>query len=180
MWCTLALKVQHFSKRNSGRSSIFVDTLLTRHFLYDLQNWVCCHKWRRDHTPCRHRVVKLDWCFIWVMVKSKVKTGYLYSGTVSLTATGGCRLFCSALPVRSAWLLLIRHPQKLVTGWVGPGRRAHAMPWLLARHSTAPTREYYAVIQRAQCWWATTCGCRDEESKYRTPAPRVPKRRLYH
>ena len=34
--------------------------------------------------------------------KSKVKTGYLYSGTVSLTATGGCRLFCSALPVRSA------------------------------------------------------------------------------
>ena len=32
----------------------------------------------------------------------KVKTGYLYSGTVSLTATGGCRLFCSALPVRSA------------------------------------------------------------------------------
>ena len=38
------------------------------------------------------------------------------------------------------------------------------MPWLLARHSTAPTREYYAVIQRAQCWWATTCGCRDEES----------------
>ena len=49
-------------------------------------------------------------------------------------------------------------------GWVGPSRRAHAMPWLLARHSTAPTREYYAVIQRAQCWWATTCGCRDEES----------------
>ena len=35
-------------------------------------------------------------------VKKKVKTGYLYSGTVSLTATGGCRLFCSALPVRSA------------------------------------------------------------------------------
>ena len=38
------------------------------------------------------------------------------------------------------------------------------LPWLLARHSTAPTREYYAVIQCAQCWWATTCGCRDEES----------------
>ena len=45
------------------------------------------------------------------------------------------------------------------------------MPCLLARHSTAqhrhstaPTREYYAVIQRAQCWWATTWGCRDEES----------------
>ena len=35
-------------------------------------------------------------------VKGKVKTGYLYSGTVSLTATGGCRLFCSALPVCSA------------------------------------------------------------------------------
>ena len=34
--------------------------------------------------------------------KVKVKTGYLYSGIVSLTATGGCRLFCSALPVRSA------------------------------------------------------------------------------
>ena len=32
----------------------------------------------------------------------KVKTGYLYGRTVSLTATGGCRLFCSALPVRSA------------------------------------------------------------------------------
>ena len=27
---------------------------------------------------------------------------YYYSGTKSLTATGGCRLFCSALPVRSA------------------------------------------------------------------------------
>ena len=100
--------------------------------------------------------------------KSKVKTGYLYSGTVSLTTTGGCRLFCSALPVRSAWLLLICHPQKSVTGWVGPSRSAHAMPWLLARQSTAPTMEYCAVIQRAQCWWATTCGCRDEESN---PAP---------
>ena len=32
----------------------------------------------------------------------QVKTGYLYSGTVSLTATGGCLLFCFALPVRSA------------------------------------------------------------------------------
>ena len=33
------------------------------------------------------------------------------------------------------------------------------MIWLLAavaRHSTASTREYYAVIQRSQCWWATT------------------------
>ena len=38
------------------------------------------------------------------------------------------------------------------------------MPWLLPMHSTAPTREYYAVIQRAQCWWATTCGWRNEES----------------
>ena len=43
------------------------------------------------------------------------------------------------------------------------------MPWLLARHSTAPTREYYAVIQRAQCWWATTCGCQDEESNSGPP-----------
>ena len=34
--------------------------------------------------------------------RDKVETGYLYSGTVSLTATRGCRLFCSALPVRSA------------------------------------------------------------------------------
>ena len=24
----------------------------------------------------------------------------------------------------------------------------------IARHGTAPTREYYAVIQHAQCWWA--------------------------
>ena len=38
------------------------------------------------------------------------------------------------------------------------------MPWLLARHSTTPIREYYAVIQCAQCWWAMTCGCRDEDS----------------
>ena len=38
----------------------------------------------------------------------KIKTGYLYSGTVSFTATGGCRLFCSTLPVR--------HLQKLITG----------------------------------------------------------------
>ena len=59
---------------------------------------------------------------------------------------------------------LFCHPQKSVTGWVGPSRSAHAMPWLLTRHSTAPTKEYYAVIQRVQCWWATTCGCRDEES----------------
>ena len=65
-----------------------------------------------------------------------VKTGYLYSGTVSFNATGGCRLFCSALPICSAYLLLICHPQKSVTGWVGPSNSAHAMPWLLARHST--------------------------------------------
>ena len=32
----------------------------------------------------------------------EVKTGNSYSGTISFTATGGCRLFCSALPVRSA------------------------------------------------------------------------------
>ena len=44
----------------------------------------------------KHRSVFLFICY------SKVKTGYSYSGTVSLTATGGCRLFCSALPVRSA------------------------------------------------------------------------------
>ena len=25
-------------------------------------------------------------------------------------------------------------------------------------------REYYSVIQHAQCWWATTCGCQDEDS----------------
>ena len=45
-----------------------------------------------------------------------------------------------------------------------PSRSVHAMPWLLARHSPTPMTEYYAVIQRAQCWWATTCGCRDEDS----------------
>ena len=27
-----------------------------------------------------------------------------------------------------------------------PSRHAHAMPWLLARHSTAPMKEYYAVM----------------------------------
>ena len=39
-------------------------------------------------------------------------------------------------------------------------------PGLVIVSGTAPTREYYAVIQRAQCWWATTCTCvcRDEES----------------
>ena len=37
-----------------------------------------------------------------IITLCKVKTGYLYSGTVSLTATGGRRLCCSALPVRSA------------------------------------------------------------------------------
>ena len=42
------------------------------------------------------------------------------------------------------------------------------MSWLLARLSTAPTMEYYAVIQHAQCWWATTCDFRDEESN---PSP---------
>ena len=61
MWCTLALGVEHFLKRNSGRSSIFVDLLSTRHFLCGLQKWVCCHKWRRDHRPCRHWVVGFDW-----------------------------------------------------------------------------------------------------------------------
>ena len=60
--------------------------------------------------------------------------------------------------------------EKLVWAGLEPGtsrssaRRANLCAGLLARHSTAPTREYYAVIQRAQCWWATTCGCRDEES----------------
>ena len=37
------------------------------------------------------------------MCKSeKVKICYLCSGTVSFIATGGCHLFCSALPIRSA------------------------------------------------------------------------------
>ena len=80
---------------------------------------------------------------------NKVKTGYLYSGTVSLTATGGYRLFCSTLPIRSAKLLLICHPQKSVTGCVGPSRSSHAMPRLIAMLSTAQMRQYYAVIQRA-------------------------------
>ena len=79
-------------------------------------------------------------------------------------------LFCSALPVRSAQLLLIYHPQKSVMGWAGSSYSAYAMPWLLARHSTAPTREYYAIIQRSQCWWATTCLCRDEESNPSLPS----------
>ena len=29
---------------------------------------------------------------------------------------------------------------------------------------SSPMREYYSVIQCTQCWWGTTCGCRDEES----------------
>ena len=54
---------------------------------------------------------------------------------------------------------------------VGNGRSwPNAMVTSQAPHSTVPTREYYAVIQRAQCWWATTCGCRDEESNSGPPS----------
>ena len=84
--------------------------------------------------------------------KVEVKTGYSYSS--ELWASPWVSLiFCSALPVRSAQLLLICHSQKLVTdrvNYIGPSRSAHAMSWfnlycLLARHSTAPTMEYNSV-----------------------------------
>ena len=47
----------------------------------------------------------------------------------------------------------------------GPCRSLICSDWLLARHSTATTREYYSLIQRAQRWWETACGCRDEDLK---------------
>ena len=45
------------------------------------------------------------------------------------------------------------------------------MPWLLARHSTneGVLNTNSSVNQRAQCWWATTCGCRDEDSNSGPP-----------
>ena len=102
--------------------------------------------------------------FLFDKVKVKRLVIYkLYSGTVSFTETGGYRLFCSALPVRSCYSFAIPRSWQQAE-LIGPSHSAHAMPWLLARHSTAPTRDYYSVIQRVQCWWATTCNCRDEDS----------------
>ena len=57
----------------------------------------------------------------------------IYIAELLFTTTGSCRLFCSTLPVY--------HLQKLITGWVGPSRSAYAMPWLLARQRSVPTRE---------------------------------------
>ena len=47
--------------------------------------------------------------------------------------------------------------------WPKPQCTCNAMVTSQAQH-TVLMRECYAVIQRAQCWWATTCGCRNEES----------------
>ena len=82
----------------------------------------------------------------------KIKTGYLYSGTVSFTATGGCRLFCSALSVLRCLAATHLSSPDVVNGpsWPKPQCTCNAMG-ILARYSTAPKREYYAVIQRAQC-----------------------------
>ena len=77
---------------------------------------------------------------VWIADCSK-RTFYFWTAWY-FTATGGWRLICSALPVRSA--IAATH---LSTPEVGNG------PSL---------GEYYAVIQPAQCWWATTCGCRDD------------------
>ena len=40
---------------------------------------------------------------------------------------------------------------------------------LLTRHSTTQPREYYAVIQRAQCWWATALGLQRRGLELRPP-----------
>ena len=53
----------------------------------------------------KYKLVPAGYMAAWgwdTVKKIEVKTGYLYSGTVSLTATSGCRLFCSALPICSA------------------------------------------------------------------------------
>ena len=69
--------------------------------------------------------------------KVKVKTGYLYSGTVSLTATGGCRLFCSALPVRSAIAATHLSSPEVGNGlsWLKPQCTCNAMVTSQAQHS---------------------------------------------
>ena len=85
---------------------------------------------------------------------------YIYSWTVSFTATVGCRLFCSALPVRSAH----SSSPEVGNGLIDLARTAVHM-LVIARHSQhkrGSTTQLFNV--RAQCWWATTCGCRDEES----------------
>ena len=45
--------------------------------------------------------------------------------------------------------------QILAWAWPKPQRTCNAMVTSQTQHSTY-TRKYYAVIQRAQCWWATT------------------------
>ena len=114
----------------------------------------------------------------------KVKTGYLYSGTVSFAATGGSShsILLPALPVRSALkhhLLLLVIPRQSCNGlsWPKPQRTCITLPWHSAQLLALQRPEYYTVIQRAQCWWATFhASCRDEESN---PGPRVPRPRLY-
>ena len=45
------------------------------------------------------------------------------------------------LSAARAQLLLIRHPQKLVTDWVGPSRNAHAMPGYYSQTQQHSTNE---------------------------------------
>ena len=71
-----------------------------------------------------------------------VKTGYLYSGTVSIsfTATGGCRLFCFCPPaVLSCYSFVIPHAE-VDNGLSWPKPQCTWMSWLLARHSTCMHR----------------------------------------
>ena len=56
------------------------------------------------YKPANSKFESLLTEFRWALFSKfskEVKTGNLFSGTVS-TASGGCRLFCSALPIHSA------------------------------------------------------------------------------
>ena len=110
------------------------------------------------------------WCYInrFFILKSEYWLLILYSGTVHELH-------------RNRWgsLILFRfaRPQYLAATHssfpeIGNGL-SWPMPqctcWLLARHGTAQTREFYSVIQHVRCSKSNTCGCRDEESNPRHP-----------
>ena len=99
----------------------------------------------------RSKLISKFIIYILEIKSKKVKTGYLYSGTVSM---------------RNRWvsLILLRfaRPQCLAATHLSSPEVGNGLSWpkpqctcnamvIIARHSTAPTREYYAVIQRAQC-----------------------------
>ena len=69
--------------------------------MYNVANGKMVKLWPCFHY-CVHRwgQVESSRCWRYFVKSKKIKTGYLYSGTVSFTATGGYRLFCSVLPVR--------------------------------------------------------------------------------